>query len=152
MERLFSTYSLSQIVTFIIVLALAIKELGTFLDWLNTKIRLKADKDDEPKQLAKKLEKAIQTREEEIRDLKYNESELKRTLNELSEKMELLIASDKDDIKAWITAQHHRFIEKGHIDYYSLDCIQRRYQHYKAEDGNSFIDGLMEEIRQLPME
>ena len=65
--------------------------------------------------------------------------------------IETLIESDKDDIKAYITKEHHYFVyQKGWIDDYSLDCIERRYDHYVAEGGNSFIKGLMEEIRNLP--
>ena len=33
MEKLFSTYSVSEIIIFIIFLALAIKGLVTFIDW-----------------------------------------------------------------------------------------------------------------------
>ena len=62
----------------------------------------------------------------------------------------MLISSDKDSIKAWLTAQHHHFMEKGTIDYYSFDCISRRYEHYKEEGGNTFIDDLMEDINNLP--
>ena len=38
----------------------------------------------------------------------------------------------------------------GWIDDFSLDCLERRYQHYADEGGNSFIEGFMEELRALP--
>ena len=59
--------------------------------------------------------------------------------------------SEKDDIKAYITEKHHFFCyEKKWIDDHSLDCLERKNKHYKDEGGNSFIDGLMAEIRALP--
>lgn len=65
--------------------------------------------------------------------------------------VDMLIASDKDDIKAYITKEHHYFCyEKGYIDDYSLDCLERRYGHYKDEGGNSFAEDLMKDVRTLP--
>ena len=152
MEHLFEVYSPSQIVIFIILLSMAIKELATFLDWFNQKIHMKVDKDNEPKELAKGLKDAIQRREAEIRELKHNDSQIKKSMDDIIGKINMLVASDRDSIKAWITSQHHHYIEKGSIDYYSLECIQKRYQHYKEEKGNSFIDSLMEELRKLPVQ
>lgn len=75
------------------------------------------------------------------------------TINKLNKSIELLTASDKDDIKAYITREHHYFCYKiGYIDDYNLDCIEKRYSHYKDEGGNSFISTLMEELRALPKE
>ena len=63
----------------------------------------------------------------------------------------LLIDSDKDDIKAFITEKYHYFVEvRGWIDDDSLDCLERRFQHYKDENGNSFVADLMSEIKRLP--
>jgi hypothetical protein len=63
----------------------------------------------------------------------------------------MLIESDKDDIKSFITKEHHYYVEqKKWIDKFSLDCIEKRYKHYKDEGGNSFIEDLMGELRKLP--
>ena len=76
---------------------------------------------------------------------------MNKAIDTLTEKVNILIDSDKDAIKAYITQQHHYFTyQKGWIDDYSLDCIERRYDHYQDEGGNSFISSLMEEIRNLP--
>ena len=73
------------------------------------------------------------------------------TLDQLTKKVNMLIDSDKDDIKAYITRRHHYFMyQKGWIDDYSLDCIEKRYSHYQDEGGNSFIGSLMQQIRDLP--
>lgn len=66
-------------------------------------------------------------------------------------KIDMLIESDKDDIKSYITREHHYFCYKiGWIDDFSLDCIEKRYKHYTDEGGNTFIGGFMEELRALP--
>ena len=72
-------------------------------------------------------------------------------VSNLTDKINLLIESDKDDIKAFITQQYHYFCEqKGWIDDYSMDCIEKRYSHYVEEKGNSFVKQLMEQLRALP--
>ena len=84
-------------------------------------------------------------------DLKANQNETDAALKDLSDKIDMLINSDKDSIKAYITQRHHWFCyEKGWIDDFSLDCLEKRYQHYEDEGGNSFIGYFMDELRALP--
>ena len=72
-------------------------------------------------------------------------------LKAMSEKIDLLIDSDRDAIKSQITREHHRFCyELEEIDDFSLDCLEKRYKHYADEGGNSFIKGFMQDLRKLP--
>ena len=72
-------------------------------------------------------------------------------MEKLSTDIDLLSESDKDDIKAFITREYHYFIEqKGWIDDYSMDCIEKRYTHYVQYHGNTFVEELMEGLRALP--
>ena len=67
------------------------------------------------------------------------------------DKLNLLLDSDRDAIKAHIVEKHHYFCyTKKYIDDYSLDCLEKRYEHYVAENGNSYVEDLMEELRALP--
>lgn len=150
MQQLISHYSIGEIILFIIILAFAIKELYTFLDWANKAIQEKVDKDRKPANIQQQLDEHIEEKEKEFAKLKENQNKIKEWMESLERKINLLIVSDRDDIKAWITAQHHHFTEKGSIDYYSLECISKRYEHYKEEGGNTFIDDLMEQINNLP--
>jgi len=151
--QLLSSYSFSEIVCFIIALLLAIKGLITFLDWTKEKITLLYKK--HYKQDIAKINQ--KTKEEEkneiINQIKTEQAEIRNCITELTNKTNLLLESDKDDIKSFITKEHHYFCYKQKwIDDYSLDCCEKRYAHYKAEKGNSFIEGFMEELRALPKE
>lgn len=150
MIQLLTNYSLEQIFVFIIFAAIALKEIATFLDWLNEKARKKIKKEQQPENISQKLNKTIQQQDKEIVALKLTIQGIQNVILELNDKIEMLISSDRDSIKAWLTAQHHYFMEKGTIDYYSFDCISRRYSHYKEQGGNTFIDDIMEEINDLP--
>ena len=62
-----------------------------------------------------------------------------------------MTVSDMHDIKQSIVKDYHFFVEQqGGIDDFSLDTLELRFNDYKAEGGNSYIAGLMAEIRQLP--
>ena len=76
---------------------------------------------------------------------KMNDKDLMNT------QIELLTESDKEDIKAFITNQHHHFVyQQEWIDDYSMECLEKRFAVYEREHGNSFVLGLMNEIRALP--
>ncbi len=140
MAQLFTHYSLSEIILFILALSVAAKKFVEFIDWIRSRTRQaikQADKPDEVQRVAKKNQSELQ--------------EIKKEINELKESINLLIASDRDDIKASITKDHHYFCyQLGYIDDYSLDCMEKRYSHYKEQGGNSFIHLLMEQVRALP--
>ena len=140
MLELFNQFTLQQIIVFIILLALTIKGCVSFFDWMTGK----------NKDIAKKMNKSIEI-QTNIEKHTYQIQNIKDSISSLASKIDLLVMSDRDAIKAFITRQHHYFCyQKKWIDDYSLDCIERRYVHYKEEQGNSFIDGLMEELRNLP--
>lgn len=155
MEELFTKYSLTEIILFIFVFATSLKGFFTLWDYFYDKIRKhfkeeteeEQDKIDITKQLAD-----ISTQIENINTQHtLDRQELIKKIDETNATISVLLASDKDDIKSWITQQHHYFCyELKCIDDFSLDCIEKRYRHYVDEGGNSFVADLMNEIRALP--
>lgn len=141
--ELLSTYSVGEILIFIVLLALAFKGVVDFIDWAKKKAKGQIDE--------------INTQKEEKDTIKENIEELfkmqkaqKEAIDKMAESVNLLIQSDKDDIKAWITEKHHYYCyQLKYIDDFSLDCIEKRYAHYKQEGGNSFIEDLMKDLRSL---
>lgn len=138
MLDLLKSYSLTEIIIFIIMLAFAIKGVVDFYDWAKKRIKEPVDKAYSDKEIQKKVLDTLESHNEQI--------------EKMSKAIDILIASDKDDIKSWITEKHHYFCyDLGYIDDYNLQCIEARYKHYKEEDGNTFIDGFMADIRALPI-
>jgi len=169
----FSRYTLQDIVTFVVLLALAIKGGIEFWDWAWKRLKHSVKKGEEVNNLKEELLERIAKGEQETRELLNKEAalrekqvairdkqmeELRETqicegekVNQLHSDVKLLIDSDKDNIKAWITDKHHYFVMTlGEIDNFSLDCIEKRFQHYIDENGNSFVEDLMEDLRALP--
>ncbi len=123
-----------------VLFALAIKGVISFFEWGHIRMRKAVHKMEQPEL----VKNSIQENADDI-------DKIYTSLERLEKKVDVLTKSDRDDIKAFITREHHYFCYmKGWIDDYSLDCIERRYGHYEEQGGNSFITGLMKEIRALP--
>lgn len=150
MAALLKEFDLTQILIFIVMAAAAIKGVISFFDWAKERMSQKVHKDEMPQNLNKKIEHVTEYCQKEIAKLRNENSQMQNRLNDLIGKIDILLESDKDDIKAWITEQYYKFTQQGSIDSYSLDCIEKRYDHYKQENGNSFVKTLVDEIRKLP--
>lgn len=141
---LLENYSITSILTFSIMLALAVKGFVDFFDWAKARIRKSVDEKNNE-------ENREQTIEVKIQDLEQHQKDIYERLDNLCGSIQLLLDSDRDDIKSWITEKHHYYCyEKKHIDDFALECVEKRYKHYKDEGGNSFIDQMMQDIRSLP--
>lgn len=151
MLDLLNKYSLSDILIFIVIFALAIKEAVTFFDWAKGRIKQAFNREKVENDAKAILEERLVSGHNKMKELEERENNLYEALMKLSDKVDMLIASDKDSIKAYITEKHHHHCyEKKWIDDYTLDCLEKRYKHYVEEGGNSFVAELMSEIRELP--
>lgn len=151
MLELFQHYSISEIFIFIVLLALATKGVVEFFSWGQEKLskifHFKYNKLTEKEKLQQQLAQQASA----IQVLKEQQKSTDMYLKSMQSKIDLLIDSDKDDIKSFLTREHHYFCyTQGWIDDYSLECCERRYAHYRDEGGNSFIEGFMKELRALP--
>ena len=127
MIELITAYSAKEIITFIVILAFAIKGLVSFLDWIIPKVTGVVHKVDE-----------------------YQE--LKEKVNKLEHDVGLLIKSSIMDFRSQLVKDHRYYIERGWIDHYSLEALEDQFKIYKEEGGNSFAEQLMIEIRALSKE
>lgn len=144
MKELLQNFTIEQILVFVVLLAGAIKGVISFFDWVAERLRKVFNGQT-------KKEQETQNAKELIQKLFDMQKKTGEDIKQLSSHLDLLMESDKDDIKAWITREHHYFCYTlGYIDDYSLDCIEKRYKHYQDEGGNSFIADLMKELRALP--
>ena len=161
MATLLTSYSVGEIILFIVILALAIKGLVEFSHWAWDKMKDRVHRSEKPAQMVKdvrdeltKIEEANIKNLEELkaRDNKLQEDIdcLKIIMDGLTDNVKLLINSDKASILAWITQQHHYYMRLGWIDEFSLQTIEKRFEFYKKEGGNGFADDVMQDLRDLP--
>lgn len=162
MKELLTEFSLGQIFLFTFLILSAVKACWEVISFLYGKIRAAFDskyKEERTKESIQyrleKCENAIANWDNKMEvfteSIKSLNEECQKSFDKQNESLQMLIASDKDDIKSFIVREYHYFTEeKGWIDDFSLDVLEKRYSHYKAEGGNSFIEELMDEIRKLP--
>lgn len=150
--ELIQKYSITELIFIFTVAGIALKSFITFCEWGHERLNKFFNRDTKEEKQKRIIQNRLDEYDKLLKNLSEDRKELQNTLDILNERVNLLIKSDKDDIKAYITREHHYFCyQKGWIDDYSLDCIERRFEHYLEEKGNSFVEGLMEEIRDLPM-
>lgn len=141
MEELLNHYSVQEIVVFLVIFAIAFKSVASFWDWLKNWLEGKFGKKINPvKDIEKKVTELFNIQEKQ--DIQ---------MQKMHNAIDVLLESDKDNIKSWIVEKHHHFCyEVGAIDYFSLESIERRYEHYRKEAGNSYVATLMDELKALP--
>lgn len=173
MEELLAKYSVSEIILFIFSLAAALKGFFTLWDYFYDRLKKHFTKAVEEQEQDENITTQLANISEQMKEIRnghkddkaeildqikniniqhsLDRQELIKKIDETKTTISVLLASDKDDIKSWITEKHHYFCyEKKVIDDYSLDCIEKRYKHYLDEGGNSYVATLMNEIRALP--
>ena len=138
--QLLTQFDMTTILIFIILIALSAKGVITFFDWVKERIMKMFNKQS-------KKEKELEQLQQQELDIK----ELRKNIESIQSNINLLIESDKDDIKAYITEKHHFYCyQQKYIDDYTLNCLEKRFNNYETEGGNSFVHNLMDELRALP--
>ena len=154
MIDLIKAFSIEQILLFIVMLALGIKGLIDFIDWVKSKNSDRFKKDYRNIKKSKDLEDRQKTVEEKLELYHKYADTLDRRMNDITETMNenfrIINAALMHDIKQWIIDQHSYYMEEGWISIVQLDMIEARYKDYVALGGNSIIPTLMRELRELP--
>ena len=144
-------FPISEILLCIIGALILVKWIIEYFDWGHKRTKDKYDQEAKQKTDIEDINEKLNQNSENIKMLIEMQKQQNEKIEQQNLRIELLIDSDKDDIKAFITEKYHYFVEvRGWIDDYSLDCLERRFQHYKDENGNSFVADLMSEIKRLP--
>jgi hypothetical protein len=148
MKELLTTYTIEQIIIFLFMIAVALKEGIELFKYFRDLIKNKNIEDINENNKGEIILKEIQEIKEELQIMRENYDS---KFDSHSEKLDILIGSDREDIRAFIVSKHHFHTEHEHwIDDYTMDVLEKRYAYYKEEGGNSYIGQLMNEIRALP--
>lgn len=176
---LLSQFSIEGIIITLVMFLAAVKVVGELLNWCYEKIKQhfnwKTQEDNRHSELMENFNELKvrnkQNEEENLRRDKLIEkisnqldeqdrktADMVKTLtaqtNELTNlknRVQTLTDRVQDSTKAYIIDKHHHFVyQVKAIDDMSLQELERRFVYYKAAGGNTFIDGLMEEVRDLP--
>ena len=158
MLDLLNTLSVDQILLYLVMFALAAKEVINFVSWTKEKYNLKFDKDYNNKQNIEKMEKIYNELQQQNALTQKMCENLEEKINDIAEKfssrvdivddkIDKITLSHMHDIKSWIVDKHHALIKQDTIDDFTMDTLEKRYSDYIGFGGNSYVGGLMTELR-----
>lgn len=137
MQELLQAYSVEDILIFLSLLIIAAKEAFAAFDDFKSRGKLWF------------------TAEQKKEDNEVSLRELGEKIDNIEKSVELLKNSDKDDIRGWLIEKYNFY--KSHptivLSDYTLDAIEKRYSHYTAEGGNSYIENsILPALREMAKE
>ena len=154
MLDLLKQFSVEQTVIFIFCLALAIKGIVDFWDWIVTKNKAKFNADYQTIKNNDAIVEEQKELEEHYKDISEKYDTLDKKLNifttDIRKNLEIINKSMMHDIKQWIIEKHKFYIKQGWIAIEDLNMLEYRFADYEALGGNSTIPTLMDELRALP--
>lgn len=102
---------------------------------------------EETKEKDKDQDSMIETK---MTELNTTMSDFRKDINANKDQLDVLIASDKESIKSFIVSCYYQAKSDGYVNSHLMQIIEERYETYKKENGNSYVGGLMNELRAFP--
>lgn len=106
--------------------------------------------DEQMKKTTEETDEKMEELSQKLERREIENSAASKRVEEMGEMITLLVESDKDQIKSYITSEYHKWMAKEYIDIYAMATIEGIFTNYRKEKGNSFVDGLVRELRKLP--
>lgn len=150
MLELLKAYSVEQILIFGVMLLFAIKSAVDLAEWMYEKYTKKFNKDYSALEKEEDTEEKYDELKDQLDTLISEIYGLRQRMENIDSQLIQLTQSDMHDIKSWMVEKHHQLIEAGWVDDFTMDTIEKRFDDYKKENGNSYVEGLVNEIRALP--
>lgn len=136
MVQFFQQYTLEATIIFLFMFGTALKQGYELVQYFRNKTVDHVDK--------------IREQEEALEQVINNMQQQQKQLQSITDKIDELLVSDKDSIKSWIVMLYKQCKkDPSGLDSMQMDLLERRFSHYKQEGGNSYIDNLMQELREI---
>lgn len=136
MVQFFQNYTIEATLVFLFMLGTALKQGFELVQYFRNKAVDQVDKVRDREQGAARASEQLATQNTE--------------LMKINEKIDQLLVSNEDSIKSWIvTLYKQRKKDPSRLDSMQMDLLERRFAHYKKLGGNSYVDNLMQELREI---
>ncbi len=136
MNELLKNFDITTIILVIFMTAFAAREVLELYHYFHNKIYGRYEKQD--------------NQNDAIANLTTTLNSVLQQTKDIDKKINMLQNSDKVAIKSWILMSYQKYREDStQLDSMQMDLLERRYQHYKDQGGNSYIDEIMEELRAI---
>lgn len=148
---LFTQYSVEELILFIIIVLFVLKALNEIISYFYNKIKEHFGIENKKEEWERGITEGLENIHSEINGLKEQANKNHEKQKEIEATMALVQERLQENTRSYLIDAHHKFCyEIKAIDDLNLQAMERRYLYYKTAGGNSFIDGLMDQVRQLP--
>ena len=154
------SYSSGEVIAIVFALLLAVKFCYNFVEWGYERLKkwanITTSKDKEESEfrsmvvaMAKKIDDKEAEFTEAVKDIKKYVEELKSEIHILETKEDMTQERLKQDTRSDLIDLYKRFMVAQYIDELSFENFSSRYTYYKETGGNTYIDELMDDIKDL---
>ena len=151
LATLLSQYSLESIIIFTVLLIVAFKFVSESIDWLWQKIKKQVTQKNCEQGKMEEIDHYFQKIDKNFDRIYQRFDLIDDQAKKTNERLSFIEERQQENTRSYLIDAHHKFCyEIKAIDDINLQSMERRYMYYKTQGGNSFIDELMEEVRQLP--
>lgn len=150
-QDLLANYSIESLILLLLVVGIALKFIIDLTSYFYNKLKGHFSKKHEQEHEKDEIFEMLNNIKKKVEENEQSIKKINEKLTTLEEQVDLVTERLQENTRSWIIDKHHYFcFEIGGIDDFNLQSLERRFLYYKAAGGNSYIDGLMEEIRNLP--
>ena len=148
---LFTQYSFQELVLLVIVILFVLKALNEVIAFFYDKIKNHFGIQNNKEQWEQNVSDSLNEIKDEIQTLRDQNIKTHRHQQEIDQSIALVQERLQENTRSYLIDAHHKFCyDIRAIDDLSLQAMERRYLYYKTAGGNSFVDNLMDEVRNLP--
>lgn len=98
----------------------------------------------------KQFQKQLSGITEVLEVIQVENTQQNNNIQLLLTQQEIIMGTDRDMLRAMITAKYYQYKDKEFFPIYERECLSLIYSDYKALHGNSFIDSLYHELLEIP--
>ena len=133
------------------MLIVVFKFISETIDWLWQKIKKQVTQKNAEEEKIQDIDRYFDKVQKNFDKVYERFDTIDEQSQKTNERLSFIEERQQENTRSYLIDAHHKFCyEIKAIDDINLQSMERRYMYYKTQGGNSFIDELMQEVRQLP--
>ena len=151
LQILFSQHSIEELIIFIVLVLVVVQGIWKTISFFLEKYEIHTGKKIDGIKWKEQLAESLEGLNEKMSELSEQNKITHEKQEQLEDTVSLLQERMQENTRSYLIDAHHRFCyQLRKIDDLNLESLERRYLYYKSSGGDTFIDHLMEDIRELP--
>ena len=143
LAEILNKYTLVELILLFCGLVIAAKVIGQAIEWVMGKARGRFSKEEEDTRQSQRIETELSNLSEGMLGINNRLSAVERSIDNIN-------TNQIDDMRIYLIDKYKYYKSLGRIDEMSHQLIESKYVTYKRTGGDTYIDGIMNEIRALP--